>query len=100
MSTAGGMAEPESFRVLYLFFGHKRKGCLGEEIKKHAKEQNVHVFVNEVDVLNNARKRNLLKPAVQAKFKEHVASGKYDVVIASPPGSTFSRARWANGSGP
>jgi hypothetical protein len=90
----------ELFRVLYLFSGCKREGSLCEGLRKEASKRNKGMQVVEMDVLNCNCQHNLLKKSVRAKVEKEVADWGFDAVVASPPCSAFSRARWANPEGP
>ena len=81
---------------LYLFAGKRRKGDMKEYLDKYAKEHDVKVKLIEYDTARSKRHdlNNLfLKKAVSRR----VANGEFDFVLASPPCSTFSRARKLDG---
>ena len=87
-------------RVLYLFSGASRKGSFGEELRKKAGRLQLPLVVTEMDTLNAKRKHNFLRPQVREQVLRTISSGEVDAIVASPPCSTFSRARWANRQGP
>ena len=112
--TIEGGAGPEfrGLRVLYLFAGAKRSNDLKAFLTRlctYTKTQlqelspgnaiNFYMHMDEVDILRGKTKYNLLNGAVRAKIMAKVSSGRYNVVVASPPCSTFSRAR-SNDGGP
>ena len=88
-----------TLRVLYLFAGHKRKADMKHYLTMYGKKNNIKVKVYEVDILRGKR-YDLTSMQRKARYLNKVKMGAYDVVIASPPCGTFSRARWANRRGP
>jgi len=89
----------ERLKVLYLFSGRVRKSGLGSCLKRQAKEKGVKVEVKEVDIIRG-RKHNMLSKAARSKLIVEIDQGMYDIVVASPPCSSFSRARSSGKSGP
>ena len=87
-------------RVLYLFAGIKRKASVKEYIAKYCKKFHFKVKMFEIDILRCGRRHDLRYGPRRRKYLELIKAGNYDVVLASPPCSTFSRARWANRAGP
>ena len=67
---------------------------------KLAKPEGMKVVMEEIDVSNQAKKHNMLQKRNKELYLGKIARGEYAAVIASPPGSTFSRVRWANRKGP
>ena len=87
-------------QILYLFAGARRKSGLAGSLHRAAANTGIHVQVREVDVLQGGQKNNLLRPSLRQKLMEEINSGAFYAVIASPPCSTFSRARHARTPGP
>ena len=90
----------KTLRVLHLFAGAKRKSSYGHSLKKAARRRGVKVEVQEIDLLRGGARHNLLLGAKRKHWLRAVKDGRYDMVVASPPCNTFSRARWANNNGP
>ena len=88
------------FRVLYLFSGAKRKASVKAYLSKLAKQFNIKVYVEEVDILRSKRRFDL-RPSVRRRaYLQAIAEGKCDFVLASPPCGSFSRARFSSSPGP
>ena len=86
-------------RVLYLFSGKSRKGSVSHWCSKLAKRHSTAVEVEMVDVKVKPHVDLTLK-SNRDKILEKIKLHKYDVIILSPPCSTFSRAPWSNRKGP
>ena len=84
-------------RVLYLFSGRRRQHSVRTELERLAAAAGLQLEFSDRDLLNGD---NLLSSKLQGRIIKQVTSGRYHVLLASPPCSTFSRARWANGRGP
>ena len=91
-SSKGGV-----LRVLYLFAGVKRRSDLGSCLRRQGRRHKVSVIVEEVDVLRDSKKHNLLSPRRRKLYLQKVKDGNYFAVVASPPCGTFSRSRWRPG---
>ena len=91
---------PDMLRVLYLFAGAKRRGSLKEAFAKLAAEFRTKVQVTELDALQGGQKHNMLKNMRRKRLLQKVVSGNFDVIVTTPPCSSFSRARFANKQGP
>ena len=87
-------------RVLYLFSGKVRVDSVASCLKKLGGAKGVKVIVKEVDILRGRRKYNMLSRPKQKAILEQVGEGLYAAVVASPPCSTFSRARSSGKVGP
>ncbi len=87
-------------KVLYLFAGRQRRGDMGYFLRKLFKAKDIEVNMVEVDVLRGGRRHNLLQISSRTRFMKEVEARLFDVVLASPPCSTFSRARCAGDGGP
>ena len=86
-------------RVLYLFSGKRRKCDMRHWLEKLGKGMEVKVLMKEIDVLRGGKKHNMLLKAARGRILKEVEDGMYEAVIASPPWSTFTRAR-CTGTGP
>ena len=87
----------EKFAVLYLLSGKRRVGDLRDGLVELASGRELCIF--EVDVARG-RKYNLLAYKLRRKVLAEIAQGRFHAVVASPPCSTFSRARCAPGGPP
>ena len=86
-------------RILYLFSGQSRKGSVSHWCSKLAKRHSSAVSVEVVDIKVKPHVDLTLK-SNREKILEKIKIQKYDVIILSPPCSTFSRAPWSNRKGP
>ena len=84
-------------KVLYLFAGKKRRCDMGSALRREAKRQGAIVQIKEVDVLRQGARGDLLGRTIQKRILDQIRGGLYDMVIASPPCSSFSRARHSDG---
>ena len=73
---------------------------MANHLRRAGRAHGVTVNVKEVDILQNKRKHDLTYRARRLYYLELVRSGGFDLVAASPPYGTFSRARGANAQGP
>ena len=87
-------------RILYLFAGKARSGSLVTELKVEAVKKNINIFFTEIDILRGGPRHDLLSRARRTRIIDKVKDGFYMAVVASPPCSTFSRARSSNSAGP
>ena len=62
-------------------------------------QSNIELKLVELDILRNARV-NFALDSVRLFWLDKITSGAFDLVLSSPPCSTFSRAPWANLWGP
>ena len=94
-----GVLEPGggTMRVLYLFAGKARPGSFDDCLYKRAGGR--VVVVNAVDVARGSD-HDLTKKKLRKRVLEDVRAGLYFLVAASPPCSTFSRARMSGRPGP
>ena len=90
----------DRFRVVYLFAGARGKGSLAYYLRQEAKLRKQGVTVMEQDMLRSVKSRNFLKESGRRRMLSLLRAGKFDWLVACPPGSSFSRARWANNQGP
>ena len=57
------------------------------------------IEVVEIDILRG-KANNLLKTATRSRILKQVTEGKFDMIFASPPCGTLSRARRTSDGGP
>ena len=69
---------------------------MANHLRRAGRAHGVTVNVKEVDILQNKRKHDLTYRARRLYYLELVRNGGFDLVAASPPYGTFSRARGAN----
>ena len=85
---------------IYLVLGKSMQGhILQRACKKESERKGLCVQVEEVDILKN-KDHDLTDRKVAATWMDTIRAGFYDVVLVTPPCSTFSRARCANMPGP
>ena len=84
---AGGRRE---LRVLYLFAGARRKSGLGGSLLKACAGTAVRIKLEEKDILQGGQEHNMLRTDLRKAVMERVKNGAFDLVVASPPCSTFS----------
>jgi hypothetical protein len=102
-SFAKPVAEPrQTFKVLYLFAGAPRKSSIAEAFRSLSSSSggSVAFEFTEIDISRDPRAHDLKDPDLRSGFLDDIARGVYDLVIASPPCNTWSRAVWANNRGP
>jgi hypothetical protein len=95
----GRQVNSETFKVLYLFAGKKRKGSVAEFLKKKSKSLHVRTEIFEYDILRR-KSIDLSRRSIQQSILRQITEGSFDAVLASPPCSTFSRATYSNKLGP
>ena len=86
--------------VLYLYSGKARVGDLAHCLKDEAKKFGKKAVVLEVDMLKGKKNFNMRNKNKRNAIKKEVIEGGFHAVVASPPCSTFSRARTSGFSGP
>jgi len=84
---------------LYLFAGKKRPNSVAEFLRKKSKHQLIRTEIIEFDILRR-KSIDLSRHSVQQSILHQIRQGLFDVVLASPPCSTFSRATYSNKRGP
>ena len=95
-----------AFRVLYTFAGIERHCDLRAAIAAALEEDAqrglfpIDLAMQEVDTLRGGHTHDLSRPELASYWLGRVRNAEFDVVIASPPCNTFSRARHANRRGP
>ena len=92
---------PLHVRVLYLFAGEHRQADMGSAFRRWADEwPHVEVSITELDILRGGSAHDLLAPELQQEILNNIESGKFEIVLATPPCSTYSRATFTRDSGP
>ncbi len=91
--------------VLYLFAGAERQADFNLALRTavdelRSGEEDVEVRVEMVDILRGGAAHDLLDTARQDSFLSRIDAGAFDVVIATPPCNTFSRALFNRLPGP
>ena len=84
-------------RVLYVFAGAAREGDLHHWLQRFRGRQGLEV--REVDVVRGPG-FDLSKARLRRQLLDEVRRGRFALVVASPPCSTFSRARYSGRPGP
>ena len=90
-------------RVLYLFAGADRKGCLKQLLAflvTWACFAGIEIEIEEVDTLRDSVSGDLIDADRQAALLIDISAGRWHIVLASPPCNTHSRVVWANALGP
>ena len=78
-------------RILYLFSGAHRKSSLVGFLQKKA-QSGFTIDAVEVD-LSRDTAQDLSQQDLQQNYLQQIAEGQYDVVVITPPCSTWSRVR-------
>ena len=89
-----GTGAKSGLSVLYLFAGKPRDGDLSTHLRRLADVQGFTLNLREIDICRDGTKSDLSKKALWDSLEKEICSGAWDVVILSPPCSTFSRARY------
>ena len=84
-------------RVLYVFAGGARDGSFDDCLRRRAGGRALEV--EAYDIVRDA-KHDLTAPKLRKRLLEDVRKGNFDMIAASPPCSTFSRARMSGRPGP
>ena len=102
-SASAGVPAPATpqveFRVLYLFAGRPRKADLKDCLVMHGKDKRFKVIVEEVDITRSAS-QDLSNGDYFNQQLIRIRSGRYDLVMVTPPCSSWSRAQYKPGKGP
>lgn len=87
--------------MLYLFSGAPRKADIREYLQNLADEQGFKLDMREVDI-ERGEHDDLTKSSIWNSILQEIKSGKYQVVVLSPPCGTWSRVRfqWLTSPGP
>ena len=82
-----------------MFAGKKRTGLVADCLKKKSKHLLIRTEIIEYDILRR-KSIDLSRNTVQQSILHQIRQGLFDVVLASSPCSTFSRATCSNRRGP
>ena len=82
-------------RVLYVFAGKQRKCDVAHFLHLSLKDE---LTIKEVDICRDGT--DVLDEASWQSMIDSISAGAWDVLIITPPCSTWSRVRWANKMGP
>jgi hypothetical protein len=85
--------------VLHLFSGRRRDGDLEQFCNLEARKAGAKLLFLSADTLLDPC-FDLTRPRVFARLYQLAAAGFFDVIVAGPPCSTFSRARHRSADGP
>lgn len=88
-----------TLRILYLFAGLERETSAIAHLRKMAEKQGWQVDTWEVDIKRDPV-WDLTDVDFQQKVLGHLSSGRFHIVLCTPPCSTWSRVRGANLRGP
>ena len=81
-----------TLRVAYLFSGISRKASIASELKTLCTQSGTGLNVEEIDIYNGGSSMDLLDSTIQSQLEARIKDAQFDVVIISPPCSTWSRA--------
>ena len=81
-----------TLRVAYLFSDISRKASIASELKRLCTQSGAGLYVEEIDIYNGGSAMNLLDANIQSELEARIKDSQFDVVIISPPCSTWSRA--------
>ena len=79
--------------MLYLFSGVQRSGDIRSFLLPMVTAEGYNLVLREVDVKRDAAS-DLLDPAIWESLVAEITNGEWDVIMLSPPCSTWSRARF------
>lgn len=85
--------------ALYLFTGAQRKSSVTSVLARLCRQAGIQCIVHEVDI-QNSPEWDLTKGALQQSLLQRIMAGEFDIVLITPPCSTWSRVRGANCRGP
>ena len=88
----------KTVKCVYFFAGQQRKGDVKFWLQKFCGERNWELIMEEFDLLRPGSNNDLSIPSVQKQWMEKLAG--FQLVLNTPPCSSFSRAVWANSRGP
>ena len=78
--------------MLYLFSGPSRKSDVRHSLGELCKERDITLEMFEVDICRDPS-MDLLDSSVAERCLREIENSEWDVVLVTPPCSTFSRAR-------
>ena len=86
-------------RVLYIFAGIERRSDIREYLSGLCGELNMALSMEELDTCRNPA-HDVLQESVQDALVQRLESREFDVLVVTPPCSTWSRALFSNRPGP
>ena len=86
-------------KVLYLFAGLPRKGDIKSKLLELCTHAGCTLEMTEVDLMRS-QYHDMSDDDLWQPLLERIRQGEFDVIIMSPPCSTWSRAVWSNKQGP
>ena len=89
-----------TLKVAYFFSGIRRKASIAEALKTLCENSGLGLEFTEIDILVGGAAHDLFDKQKQDDFLRSVEAGEYHMCILSPPCGSWSRANWANKSGP
>ena len=89
-----------SLSVLYIFAGEKRRSDPRSFLEELLELECRSLVMDEIDILRDPEGHDVLQQSVWAALIQKIENGAYNIVIATPPCNTWSRAVWANTLGP
>eukprot|EP00438_Fugacium_kawagutii_P028291 Skav219866 [mRNA] locus=scaffold777:33085:36336:+ [translate_table: standard] len=87
------------FHILYLFSGHARKTSVAARLRELATGCSFDITVHEVDICHSDD-HDMSDKEKQTILLDKIKTGFYHAILATPPCSTWTRARGANARGP
>jgi hypothetical protein len=91
-----------TLKVLYLFSGEHRRASLASALCLVRSMDFPHMAldVTEIDILNDPNTHDLMDTDQQEEYVSGISIGLYQVTVCTPPFNTWTRAVYANRSGP
>ena len=89
-----------TLRVAYFFSGVKRKASIANFLRAMCIDAKVGLCFHEIDILVGGNEHDLMDKATQEEWLGKVRGGDFHIVVFSPPCGSWSRANWANNTGP
>ncbi len=94
-------ADSLAIRILYLFAGESRHADMGAAFRKLAHDNSaLNLEIVEMDILRGGKDHDLLRPQLRAEILKDIQVGKWEIVMAAPPCSTFYMATFSGDEGP
>ena len=88
-----------TLRLLYLFAGAERQTSVVAVLRKMCSSKGWQLDATEIDIKRD-KMHDLSREEFQKDILSRIALGEFDVVVCTPPCSTWSRVRLANLRGP
>ena len=96
-----GVESGTGLRVLYLYSGKSRRVNLRSCLQKLCNANDIKLHMDEIDYNESGAEHDLSEDAVWLKIKCKLTPVcLYDIIIMTPPCSTWTRLRHANWRGP